>query len=51
MKPYKVFPVTEERWERRGGEGEGGCGEIFLYNCLSEYHSLFPGFVYISYNH
>ena len=27
---YLVFYVTEEGWVRRGGKGEGGCGEIFL---------------------
>ena len=36
------FNVIEEGWVRRGGKGEEGCGEIFLYNCLSESHSLFP---------
>ena len=44
---YLVFYVTEEGWVRRGGKGEGGCGEIFLWNCLSEYHSLFPESVLI----
>ena len=36
-KPYKVSGgifcychVTEEGWDRRGGKGEGGCGEISL---------------------
>ena len=24
------FRGTEEVWVRRGGKGEGGCGEIFL---------------------
>ena len=38
------FNVPEEGWVRRRGKGEGGCGEIFLLNCLSESHSLFPGF-------
>ena len=27
---YFVSHVTDEGWERRGGKGEGGCGEIFL---------------------
>ena len=34
--------VREEGWKRRGGKGEGSCGEIFLYSCLLEYHSLVP---------
>ena len=29
-KPYKVFHVTEEGWERRGGTGEGICQNIIL---------------------
>ena len=48
-KPFKVWwgyifflYVTEEGWVRKGGKGEGGFGENFLYSCLSEYHSLFP---------
>ena len=49
-KPYGVSGdmfcfchVSEEGWERRGGKGKGGCGEIFLWSCLSEYHSLVTG--------
>ena len=42
---YFVFYVIEEGWVRRGGKGKGGFGEIFLENCLSEYHSLFPGYI------
>ncbi len=38
-----VFHVIEEGWVRRGGKGEGGCGEIFFQHCMSECHSLFPG--------
>ncbi len=37
------FDVTEEGWVKRGEEkGKGVVGEIFLSNCLSEYHTLFP---------
>ena len=43
-KPFKVFHLTKEMWVRRRGKGEGGCGEIFHENCLSEYHFLFPDF-------
>ena len=46
-KPPKVsifcfFHVIEEGWVRRGEKGEGVCGEIFVYDCLPESHSLFP---------
>ena len=27
---------------------EGGCGKIFLFNFLSESHSIFPGFYRIN---
>ena len=47
---FCFFYVIEQGWLRRGGKREGGCGEIFLKNCLSESHSLFPdfGFIFIS---
>ena len=33
---------------KKGEERGRVCGEIFLYNCLSEYHSLFPGLFVIT---
>ena len=39
------------RRERRGEKNKGGCEEIFTKNCLSESHSLFPGFTLVINNY